>query len=294
MTDVSLIGLGPMGIALARALQSKCTLTVWNRTAERAKPLLNQGTVLAADALAAVQASPVVLVCVADYAASRAILATPGVADALRGKVLVQLSTGTPQDAREDWAALSGVAYLDGALLATPGQIGRPDTPLFISGEERALAACRPVLEAIAGNIQYMGEPIGNAAAWDLATLSCMFGAMSGFFHGVRICESEGLKVNAFAQMIGAISPVLGEMISAEGEAIHANRYGEPESSMATCAGSGRLFVKQAREAKLDASFPDFLMELFDRSLTAGFANERLAAMVKVLRRPEPAPTTVY
>lgn len=284
MTDVSLIGLGPMGIALARALQSKFTLTVWNRTAERAKPLLNQGTVLAPTALAAVQASPVVLVCVADYTAWRAILAAPGVADALRGKVLVQLSTGTPQDAREDWAALGGVAYLDGALLATPGQIGRPDTPLFISGEERALAACRPVLEAIAGNIQYMGEPIGNAAAWDLATLSCMFGAMSGFFHGVRICESEGLGVDAFSKMIGAISPVLGEMISAEGEAIHANRYGEPESSMATCAGSGWLFVKQAREAKLDASFPDFLMGLFERSLSAGFANERLAAMVKVMR----------
>lgn len=285
MTDVSLIGLGPMGIALARALRSKYTLTVWNRTAGRAEPLLNQGTVLAPNALAAVQASPVVLVCVADYAASRAILAAPGVADALRGKVLVQLSTGTPQDARDDWAALGGVAYLDGALLATPSQIGRPDTPLFISGEERALAACRPLLEAVAGNIQYMGEPIGNAATWDLATLSCMFGAMSGFFHGVRICESEGLKVNAFSQMIGAISPVLGEMISAEGEAIHAGSYGEPESSMATCAGSGRLFVKQAREAGLDASFPDFLMALFDRSLNAGLANERLAAMIKVLRQ---------
>ena len=285
MTDVSLIGLGPMGIALARALRSKYTLTVWNRTAGRAEPLLNQGTVLAPNALAAVQASPVVLVCVADYAASRAILAAPGVADALRGKVLVQLSTGTPQDARDDWAALGGVAYLDGALLATPSQIGRPDTPLFISGEERALAACRPLLEAVAGNIQYMGEPIGNAAAWDLATLSCMFGAMSGFFHGVRICEAEGLQVNAFSQMIGAISPVLGEMISAEGEAIHAGKYGEPESSMATCAGSGRLFVKQAREAGLDASFPDFLMALFDRSLNAGLANERLAAMIKVLRQ---------
>jgi hypothetical protein len=55
---------------------------------------------------------------------------------------------------------------------------------------------------------------------------------------------------------------------------------------MATCAGSGRLFVKQAREAKLDASFPDFLMGLFDRALGAGFANERLAAMIKVLRQP--------
>jgi len=133
MTDVSLIGLGPMGIALARALRPKFTLTLWNRTAERAKPLLNQGTLLAPDARAAVEASPVVLVCVADYAASRAILAQPGVSEALRGKVLVQLSTGTPQDAREAWAAADGHAYLDGALLATPGQIGRPDTPLFIS-----------------------------------------------------------------------------------------------------------------------------------------------------------------
>ena len=55
---------------------------------------------------------------------------------------------------------------------------------------------------------------------------------------------------------------------------------------MATCASSGRLFVKQAREAKLDTSFPDFLMGLFERALNAGFAHERLAAMIKVLRRP--------
>jgi len=113
-----------------------------------------------------------------------------------------------------------------------------------------------------------------------------MFGAMSGFFHGVRICETEGLPVDAFAQMIGAISPVLGEMIRDEGEAIHAERYGEPESSMATCASSGRLFVRQAREAALDPSFPDFLMRLFERSLDAGLAQERLAAMIKVLRSP--------
>ena len=131
-TDVSLIGLGPMGSALARALQRGHTLTLWNRTPSRAEALLGQGTVLAADARAAVAASPIVLVCVADYAAWRAILAQPGVADALRGKLLVQLSTGTPQDARDDWARLDGVGYLDGALLATPSQIGRPDTPLFV------------------------------------------------------------------------------------------------------------------------------------------------------------------
>ena len=39
---------------------------------------------------------------------------------------------------------------------------------------------------------------------------------------------------------------------------------------MATCASSGRPFVEQAREARLDTRFPDFLMGLFEGVLNAG------------------------
>src|SRR5919109_1490697 len=121
MTDVTLIGLGQMGAALGEAiLKAGQRVTVWNRTAVRANSLVQRGAQLAADARQAVMASPIVVVCVTDYAASRAILG--GAADALAGKVLVQLSTGSPLDARggDRWAREHGVDYLDGALLATP------------------------------------------------------------------------------------------------------------------------------------------------------------------------------
>jgi 3-hydroxyisobutyrate dehydrogenase-like beta-hydroxyacid dehydrogenase len=51
----------------------------------------------------------------------------------LASRMLVELSTGTPQDARdaEAWARERGADYLDGAIIATPSQIGRPDTPIF-------------------------------------------------------------------------------------------------------------------------------------------------------------------
>ena len=81
----------------------------------------------------------------------------------------------------------------------------------------------------------YMGESVGAASAWDLATLSCLFGALLGFLHGARIFESESLRVGDFGSMIAAISPVLGEMVKHTGEVIQTGTYENPQSSVKTC-----------------------------------------------------------
>lgn len=285
MTDVTVIGLGAMGTALADALlRAGQRVTVWNRTADRAVPLVKRGATQANDIRQAVTASPVIVVCVYDYKASRAILEEAE--DALVGKVLIEFSTGSPLDARDAdrWARSRGADYLDGALLATPSQIGRPDTPIFLSGAESAYRKAEPVLKAMGGGLMYRGSEPGAAAAWDIAALSGMFGMMFGFFHGVRVCEAEGLSVEAFGDMMGQISPVIGEMVRSQGKSIAADDFANPESSMAICAGSGTLFLRQAREASIGAEFPAFADGLFRRAMAAGLGEEKLAAMVKVLR----------
>jgi 3-hydroxyisobutyrate dehydrogenase-like beta-hydroxyacid dehydrogenase len=196
MSEVTVIGLGPMGQALTRALVvSGQRVTVWNRTAAKADQLVRDGAILAPSAAAAIAASAVTVVCVHDYTVAQQML--DDAAEPLAGRVLIQLSTGTPQDARDSelWAHAQGADYLDGAILATPTQVGRPDTPLFLSGSETALARADAALNAIAGTRIYLGDAVGHAAAWDLATLSCLFGALLGFVHGARICETEGLAV---------------------------------------------------------------------------------------------------
>ena len=96
--EVSVIGLGVLGSALARTLlRSDYRVTVWNRTSAKAEPLVRDGAVLAPSAAAAVGASPIVLVCVEDYRVTCSILGTKEAASALVGRVLVELSTGTPR-----------------------------------------------------------------------------------------------------------------------------------------------------------------------------------------------------
>ncbi|MDF2962147.1 MAG: 3-hydroxyisobutyrate dehydrogenase [Paenibacillus sp.] len=287
MSDVTVIGLGPMGAVLAQTLlRNGHSVTVWNRTDAKAEPLVRAGAFLASSAADAVGASPIVIVCVANYETSYRILDTGEVAAALAGRVLVQLSTGSPQQARDNeaWALERGADYLDGAIAATPPQIGRADTTIFTSGSHSAFQRSEAVLKSLAGNVPYLGEQVSSASSTDLAFLSYLFGSMLGFFHAARILESDGLRVDSFGTMIADISPVIGEMIKYESEVIQTETYDKPQSSLNTCMGTVGLFLEQAREAGINNEFPTFAMGLFKKALDAGYGNEELGALIKVMR----------
>lgn len=281
--EVTVIGLGPMGFVLARTLlDDGYKVTVWNRSAEKATALVTDGAILAADPAAAVLASPVIVTCLNNYETTRSILADTD----LKGRLLLELTTGTPQDARtaETWIQARGAHYLDGALLATPRQIGKPDTPIFLSGDMVAYEKGEAVLKVLGGHLMYMGAAAGAAAAWDLAILSSLFGLITGFLQGARIFESEKLDVNALGDMINNIAPVLGEMVRHEGAVISTGNFGLPESSLKTCAVSIALMVKQAAESGIPGEVPGFILQLMNKGIKAGYGEEQLGALIKVMR----------
>ena len=126
-SSIAVVGTGRMGSALARALlQAGHRTTVWNRTTQRAEPLATLGATVAVSVLEAVNAAEIIIVSVSDYKATAAILRDTDVASAIRGKMLVELTSGTPHGAREAavWCADHGASYLDGAIMATPDFIG--------------------------------------------------------------------------------------------------------------------------------------------------------------------------
>src|SRR5512143_2889471 len=150
MSEVSVIGLGNMGSALARVLvENGRSVTVWNRSPEKAAPLVEKGAVLASDAAVAVAASPVILICVSNYAAAEQILS--GSAANFSGKLLVQLSTGTPHEARagEAWAQQHEVEYLEGKITGSPSSIGTPSAHILLSGAEVVFHKVEPLLRVL-------------------------------------------------------------------------------------------------------------------------------------------------
>jgi 3-hydroxyisobutyrate dehydrogenase-like beta-hydroxyacid dehydrogenase len=285
MNNVSILGLGVMGSALASVLLDRGNeVTVWNRTAAKAEPLVRRGARRAASAAEAVLASPVVIVCVTNYEQTFALLDG---AD-LRGRTLVQLSTGSPKDARsgEIWAKERAAEYLDGAILATPRQIGTPESVILASGSARAFAASRDPLAQLAGNVPYLGDSVAAASAFDQGFLSTLFGALVGFYHALNVVQVEGLSIGQFARLFEASGPAIIQMILHDAQSVESKRYDNPEASLETCQQSLQLMEQSAREAGLDASVPAFLADLFAAGKAAGLGAQSPASLVELLKSP--------
>ena len=291
MSDVSVIGLGAMGSALARALlRGGHHVIVWNRTTAKTAALARDGAVPAADLPSALGASPVSVICVDNYAVTRDLLSRTDVRPRVRGVTLVQLSTGTPREAREGerWARESGADYLDGAILAYPDQMGTPDAVLLVAGAEATFRQCEPLLRSLAGGLTYVGEQIGAASALDCASLAFLFGALLGALHGSRICEVEGLRVDEFGAMLAELAPVVGAEVRHLSERIHADRYDGSHAALRTYSAAAVRLAQQAEDSRITPDFPRYAVAALGEGMSAGLADEDLAALIKVLRRPTP------
>src|SRR5258705_4697816 len=167
----TVIGTGTMGAALARALVAAGPrVRAWHGTPGRAAPLASAGASGAADPAVAVQASDLVLMCVSDQAAADELLSSGSLADLLRDRTLVQLTTGTAADGRRNaaWASSRGIGYVDAAILAYPREIGTDGAEIFYCGPGATAARLEPVLAAL-GRAHNLGEDAGRAAVADAA-----------------------------------------------------------------------------------------------------------------------------
>ncbi len=286
MSEISVIGLGAMGSALARALlNAGYSVTVWNRTPQKMEPLATLGAEKVERVVDAVQASPAIMVCIDNYAATNQQMGSDDVVPHLSGRTVIQLSTGTPEEARdsEAWLKDCNGDYLDGAIDSYPDGIGAADGRILVAGSTPAFARCNAFLECLGGDLRYLGENVGAAAALDLADLSVSLGKYVSFAHGARLCEAEGVGADLFASLFEE-----GDRVRELAEIVHAGDYALGSLYAGTTIGVWKGVVQrlkaQAHDANINSELPDFFSRIFNRAVAAGHGEEDVAALIKVFR----------
>ncbi|HEX9838223.1 MAG TPA: NAD(P)-dependent oxidoreductase [Anaerolineales bacterium] len=283
MSEVSVIGLGNMGSALARALlENGRALTVWNRSSEKAAPLVDKGAVLAPSPSAAITDSPIIMVCMTNYAAANHIL--DEVAANLPGKLLVQFTTGSPQDARasETWAHAQEAEYLDCAITGSPSSIGTPGAHILVAGKEAVFQKAEPLLRLLASNLDYKGERIGLASAWEMVFIMHYYGMFLSLFHSVQICQAEGIPLEQFITLLGEQGKNYEKWLC---ENIQSGNYQETSSPLELWAGGIGQIARHAQDSHIHAEFPQLAARLFQQAMDAGYGREEVSALFKVLQK---------
>lgn len=222
MSSVAFVGIGNMGAALAETLlkTSSHKVTIWNRTADRpqVKAVIEAGATFESNIEAAIN-SDVVIICVLDYdTIYRALEPIQASTSALSGKVIINLTNGTPRQAREmqQWIKARGAAfYFDGAVMVPPQLVGTEHSFILYSGENQEVFTQKvaDVVKTL-GSSQYTGEDVNSAATDDLAALSTMYGMFAGFFAGLGLVRKQVGKNGKVSPSVSkVVVPVMTAMV---------------------------------------------------------------------------------
>ncbi|WP_419998866.1 NAD(P)-dependent oxidoreductase [Streptomyces boninensis] len=285
---VTVLGLGPMGRALASAfLDAGLRTTVWNRTPGKDRDLVARGALSADTAAEAVAASGLTVVCVLNYDASDAILRRESVTDALKGRTVVNLTADTPARARDtgDWAAGHGIRYLDGAIMTPTTTIGTPDGVFIYSGPEDLYAEHRPALDTLGGTHTHLGEDIGRAAAYDIALLDIFWTAMAGYAHALAVARAEGISARELAPFAKGIGAILPPVFEQSAEDIDSGSF-SGEGNPITSAASSMAHIVHASEAHgIEAGVMRAAEGMARRVVGLGHGEDGFSRVVEVIGR---------
>jgi 3-hydroxyisobutyrate dehydrogenase-like beta-hydroxyacid dehydrogenase len=215
--ELGFVGLGAMGqVIVPRLMAAGHTVTGWNRSREKADPLIASGMRWADTPRAVAAASEIVFSVVTDGPAVRTVaLGDDGILAGLRkGGIYLDMSTIAPDVNRAVAAEFSkaGRIMLDGPISGSPVTVTQGNASVMVGGDRAAFDYVTPVLLAIGPKVTYIGGN-GLACQMKIAVNLLLMVEVIAFGEAVALAEKGGVArdvaVDAVLKSVAA-SPVLG------------------------------------------------------------------------------------
>lgn len=196
--EIGFIGIGAMGLPMAENLiAAGYKLRVWNRTAAKAAPLVGKGAELFSTAAQTAISGSIVITIVSDDAALESLVVGPDtIARRLApGGVHLSMSTVSPALSRRlaDYHRECGSEYVAVPVLGRPEAVKSKRAWLLASGEARAKAKVRPLLDLIGPKTFDLGEDPGAANVVKLAGNFMLVAAIEAMAEAFTMVEKQGV-----------------------------------------------------------------------------------------------------
>jgi 3-hydroxyisobutyrate dehydrogenase-like beta-hydroxyacid dehydrogenase len=291
-TPVTIIGLGPMGQAMARTLMAAGhPVTVWNRTPIRADALVAEGATRADTPLQALVAAPLVILSLTDYTAMYDILGPTidTAPDALTGKTLVNLSSDTPDATRRAsaWAIRHGARFVTGGVMVPAPLVGTDEAYVYYSGVRADVAEHEPVLRLL-GAPKYVGEDPGLAQLYYQAQLTVFLTALSGLLQATALVGSAGVTAAEFVPEALATLADIGAASGGGDETARQIDSGVHPGDLATVVMMGATadhIVGASDAAGIDLTLPQAVKRHYDRAIAAGHGLDNWTSLFEVIKK---------
>lgn len=251
MTSIAYLGTGLLGSAFVEAALARGDrVTVWNRSAAKATPLVALGATIAATPADAVKGAVRVHLVLKDDAIVDEVIAQ--CASALEpDAIIVDHTTTQPAltAVRCERLAQAGVRYLHCPVFIGPAMARRQLGTILASGPRALFDAVEPALKAQAARVDYLGERAELAAIIKLCGNSLIIGIAGVVADMLTIGRQAGVAPAETVKLFDYFNPA--GIITGRGTAMAAGNFSPPSFELVMARKDVRLMMETAGSAAL-------------------------------------------
>ncbi len=285
MAELGYVGLGVMGGGVVRRLlDAGHTVTVWNRTAEKADHLLEAGARWADSPREVAERSEITFTMVTNTAAVTAVAEGPDgiLAGLAPGKVYVDMSTASPANTRElaEKVAAVGASMVDAPVSGSVITLEQGKLSIMVGGDADVFERVKPVLEAIGPRVFHLG-PNGAAVTMKIAINLSLAVQMLAFSEGVLLAEKSGISREKAVEVMLA-SVIASPMVAYRGPFV----LEQPEEAWFDCHMMQKdlnLALELGRELEVPLPTTAVTNELLTAANGMGVGDKDFAVLFDVL-----------
>src|SRR5258705_6266057 len=292
---IGFIGLGIMGSRMAANLQKHGhSLVVFNRTREKAQPLVGEGAKWAdSPGALATQVEVIFTMLAHPDAVEEAALGKVGLLRHLGpDKMWIDCSTVNPSCSRKmaAEAKAQGVDFLGAPVTGSKGQAELAKLTFWVGGETSDLETCRPLLECMGNRIIHCGGP-GTGASLKMVMNQLLGTTMAAFAEGLVFGESLGLSREFLLEtLLGG--PAAAPFLALKRERIENGNYEPADFPLRWLQKDLHLAAVSAFEAGAAAPLTNVAKEIYRLAIRDGRGDEDFSAIFEYLPRNQDAPPT--
>ncbi len=287
MKRIAYLGLGIMGRGMAANLvKAGFEVTVWNRTRERCRPLVEQGARQAETPAEAVMDAEAILYCLShDAAVEQVVFGEDGIMDGIsEGQIAVDMSTVYPDTSVEENRnyVQNGLEFLDAPVFGSKSQALEGRLWIIAGGRREVFERMRPVFEPISESAHYMGET-GKGASMKLVGNLIVASQIEALGEALVLASKIGLDLDLVLDVIGQTdfqSPILKSVGAQVIERDFTTQY-----ALKHLYKDANLILKLAEELCSPTPALAAVRETVKGALNQGWGKENASALVKELEQ---------
>jgi 3-hydroxyisobutyrate dehydrogenase-like beta-hydroxyacid dehydrogenase len=206
MDSVGFIGVGIMGGAIAaRMVKNGVPVLAYDNNSEVLARLVDRGATAATSMREIIDQCEVVFACLPTADVCRAVALGPnGVESGGKVRIYADLSTMGGATAVELAAALAlrGITFMDSPVVGGVIALEAGGLGVVVSGPKAAFERIKPLYEAFAGKVFYLGEQAGMAQVGKVVNNAVGYASLYASFEAVAVGMKAGIDIETCVAII--------------------------------------------------------------------------------------------